>query len=253
MFKAIIIDDEKNLRERFMRFFPWDRFGFEVIATAKNGFEGLKLIEDLSPDLVFTDIKMPKMDGIQLASKVHTYFPETKVVILSAYSDFDYAQSAIKYNVKGYLVKPLLKEDFIALMSKLQSDGIFETGKLNNQHSDQTEKTRSNTENEYIRFAKKYIQENFNQPITIKDITDQLFIHSAYFSKLFNEQMGIGFSSYLNIVRIEKAKDLIKYSGYQLKDISGQVGFSSHSYFNKVFKEVVGMTPLKFKRGLNDV
>lgn len=249
MFKAIIIDDEKNLRERFMRFFPWEQFDFEVIATAKNGFEGLKLIEDLSPDLVFTDIKMPKMDGIQLASKVNTFFPQTRVVILSAYSDFDYAQSAIKYNVKGYLVKPLLKEDFITLMSTLQSAGTFNK-KKGHDNLVTKEIPVSDNDNEYIKFAKRYIQENYDQPITIKDITNQLYIHNAYFSKLFNEHMGIGFCNYLNIVRVERAKDLLKYSDYQLKDISCKVGFSSHSYFNKVFKEVVGLTPLKFKRGL---
>jgi len=122
MYKIIIVDDEKNIRDRLAHFFPWGEVGFEVVGTAENGVHALELIKQECPHAVLTDVLMPEMTGLELAAEVNTSYPETKVVILSAYDDFKYAQDAIKFGVKGYLLKPLMKSDFFNVFRKLAEE-----------------------------------------------------------------------------------------------------------------------------------
>ncbi len=255
MYKSIIVDDEKNIRERLSQFFPWGDYNYQVVGTAKDGRSAISLVEEHSPHLIFTDIKMPKMDGLQLIENLSLYFPEVEVVILSAYDDFELAQKAIGFNVQGYLLKPIMKNDFKEIMDKITKDDKSKLNRINEQRDvnffKKDVKSDNNIfseENEYIIYAKKYINEHYKEQISIKNIADKLFIHEAYFSKLFNEQVGEGVSSYLNGVRIEKAKNLLRYSDDQLKHVSSKVGFSTQSYFNKVFKQLVGVSPLVFRK-----
>ncbi|GAA0365828.1 response regulator [Alkalibacterium iburiense] len=254
MYKCIIVDDEKNIRERLAQLFPWDDYSYEVVGTAPDGLVALELAEEHKPDLVFTDIKMPNMDGLQLIEKLNRFFPETEVVILSAHSDFELAQKAIGYNVKGYLLKPIMKNDFRDIMEKIVNKEKKETiDKDNTEFSKSAPSVNpklesSVKENEYITFAKNYVYAHYHENISIKTIANELFIHESYFSTLFNEQVGESFTSFVNEVRIEKAKSLLKYSDYQLKDIASKVGFSTPSYFNKVFKQIVGESPSSFRK-----
>ncbi|GHH97846.1 response regulator [Neobacillus kokaensis] len=119
MYKIIIVDDEKNIRDRLAQFFPWTEVGFKVAGTAENGTEALELIKQERPHAVLTDVLMPEMTGLELAKEAGKAFPDIKMVILSAYDDFKYAQDAIQYGVKGYLLKPLMKNDFYDCFTKL--------------------------------------------------------------------------------------------------------------------------------------
>jgi two-component system, response regulator YesN len=122
VYKIIIVDDEKNIRDRLAHFFPWREVGFEVAGTAENGVEALELIKQERPHAVLTDVLMPEMTGLELAAEIKTSYPEIKVVILSAYDDFKYAQDAIRFGVKGYLLKPLMKNDFFNVFTKLAEE-----------------------------------------------------------------------------------------------------------------------------------
>lgn len=119
LYKIIVVDDEKSIRERLTHFLPWSDVGFAVVGTAENGREALKLIDKEQPTVVLTDVRMPDMTGLELAKQLKESQPKIKVVILSAYDDFKYAQDAIQYGVKGYLLKPLTKSDFSEFFTKL--------------------------------------------------------------------------------------------------------------------------------------
>ncbi len=122
LYKVIVVDDEKSIRERLTRYFPWSDVGFEVVGAAENGREALVLIEQEHPDVVLTDVLMPEMTGLELAKEIKISYPDIKVIILSAYDDFKYAQDAIQYGVKGYMLKPLNKEDFYDVFNKLMGE-----------------------------------------------------------------------------------------------------------------------------------
>lgn len=107
MIKVIIVDDSVVELNGLIKCVDWKEIGLEIIGTAMHGVEALELINDLSPDIVISDIRMPVMDGIELAEQIHNRFGHTRVVFLSAYEDFGYAKKGIELGVDDYIMKPV--------------------------------------------------------------------------------------------------------------------------------------------------
>ncbi|MDF2669813.1 MAG: response regulator [Paenibacillus sp.] len=111
MRRLLIVDDESNVCERMMGLLPWSDYGVDVAGVAHNGEQAWAFIQAGGIDIVLTDIRMPVMDGLTLAGRIRADEPHIKVVMMSAYNDFTYAQEAIRYGVKGYLLKPVIREE----------------------------------------------------------------------------------------------------------------------------------------------
>lgn len=120
MFKAFLVEDEIVVREGIRKNINWEQYGFSYAGDAPDGELALPLIRQIRPDLLITDIKMPFMDGLSLSELVRKELPETKIVIISGYDDFSYAQRAIRMGVEQYLLKPIIKEKMVDLLISLQ-------------------------------------------------------------------------------------------------------------------------------------
>lgn len=107
MHKLVIIDDEVLIAEGLARSVPWEEVGCKVVGTATDGEEGWALIERLEPDIVISDIVMPRMDGLKLARRLAESYPETRLILISAYRDFSFAQQAIRFSAVDYVLKPI--------------------------------------------------------------------------------------------------------------------------------------------------
>lgn len=116
--KIMIVDDEKLVINDLMGMVDWQALGFEIVAIAHNGKQALAKFDELNPDVVITDIKMPFMDGISLIKNIRSRNANTIILILSAYGDFEYAKQAINYDITDYLLKEEINQDVIA--SKLK-------------------------------------------------------------------------------------------------------------------------------------
>lgn len=119
MIKLVIVDDEKMIREGLASTMPWSDMGVEVVGTAGNGQAALEIIKDKKPHIVLTDIRMPKMDGLQLLKAISEENLKIKVVMLSGYDEFSYAQQAIKYGASDYVLKPINAEELQKLVRRL--------------------------------------------------------------------------------------------------------------------------------------
>ena len=106
MYSVILVDDEALILKGLSTVIPWREMGCEVVGTATNGRTGLDLIRKLKPDILFTDIRMPNMDGLTMLAALGSEFPRMQTVVLTAYRDFDYARQAITLGVCRYLLKP---------------------------------------------------------------------------------------------------------------------------------------------------
>lgn len=106
-YTVLVVDDEQEQRRALVEKVQWDAAGFEVVGEAENGVEALDLVETLEPDLILTDIRMPMISGLELAARVRQMRPATQIVILSGYDSFEYARTAIEYNIIRYLLKPI--------------------------------------------------------------------------------------------------------------------------------------------------
>ncbi len=119
MFKVIIADDEARLCRLVQMLADWQALDMEVVGTASNGFEALALIETLSPDILITDIRMPGCDGLELIQRARQLSADLEIVVISGYAQFEYAQTAIRQGVSGYLLKPIKKEALMATLSEI--------------------------------------------------------------------------------------------------------------------------------------
>lgn len=119
MYKIILVDDERPTLDMLENYIDWEKMSCCIVATAHNGQNALSKIEALQPDIVFTDVKMPVMDGIELCQRVHTRFPEIQIVFLSGYNEFEYACAALQYGACGYLLKPIDQDELTEIMKKV--------------------------------------------------------------------------------------------------------------------------------------
>ncbi|MDF2921856.1 MAG: response regulator [Paenibacillaceae bacterium] len=113
MIKVVLVDDEDVIIEGLKIMIPWESLGMEVAGEAYDGEEALEVMERIKPDIVITDIRMPVLNGLDMIDRVKGLLPLAAVVILSGYSDFDYAQQAIEKGANCYLLKPVGKEELI--------------------------------------------------------------------------------------------------------------------------------------------
>lgn len=120
MIKVVLADDEKRFRQYMEKVLDWEALGFRICGIASNGQQVLDLLEQVKPDIALLDINMPKLDGIVLTEKLRQLSPDTYVVFITGYSEFEYARKAVKLGVSEYLLKPFSKEELGKVMLKLK-------------------------------------------------------------------------------------------------------------------------------------
>ena len=120
MYRALIVDDEDIIKIGLKTIIDWEQLGFEIVGTAEDGLEAIKMVEELSPDLIITDIIMPRMDGIELMEELKKRGFAGKIIVLSNYGEVDYVKRAMKLGAEDYILKVAYsKEEFAALLKKM--------------------------------------------------------------------------------------------------------------------------------------
>ncbi|SFM21217.1 two-component system, response regulator YesN [Gracilibacillus orientalis] len=122
MYKVLLVDDERMILEGIAKIVDWEKHEVELIDKAMNGLEALECIANNCPDIVITDITMPGLDGIGLVSKAKEEYPDIKWIFLSGYSEFEYAQKAIRFGVKHYLLKPCNEEKIAEALDEVVTE-----------------------------------------------------------------------------------------------------------------------------------
>ena len=120
MYTVIVAEDEERIRRGIVKNVKWESAGFRVIGEAENGADALEMVEQLEPDLLITDIRMPFINGIELARQIREVRPAVQIMFLSGYDDFSYAQEAIQYNIISYLLKPISAEELEKELNKVR-------------------------------------------------------------------------------------------------------------------------------------
>ena len=134
MYNLILVDDEEDVREGLLQEIDWESYGFQVVERAENGKEAMEQIEKVMPDIVVTDIHMPFMNGLQLAEWVRKTYPSIKIIILTGYDEFEYAQKAIKLHIDEYVLKPFSASDLMEALTKVKQQmdkELFDMQNLN--------------------------------------------------------------------------------------------------------------------------
>ena len=156
-FSIILVDDEQQILFGMKKGIDWEELGFEVVGTAQNGKEALELIEDHHPDLVISDIKMPFMDGLELAKAIHDTYMNTKIILFSGWDDFEYARMAISYGVSEYIMKPINYDEMKKLLANMHQE-------LEKEYDEKVNRVR--LENVYAASLPLFRQQFFSQLVT---------------------------------------------------------------------------------------
>ena len=378
-FKLLLVDDEKPIRKKLINNTDWKAEGYQIFAAA-NGEEALKIIMEKGIDILVTDIQMPKLSGMNLIEKAKRNGSHLKVIVISGYAEFEYAQKSIRFGVNDYLLKPFrskkllevvnkAKEELIKekdneqrlavlrgeissyinenkldtiynwliddqffqhqslIMERIDLDAVLKRGSkediletvnkiieelkavnlnkeklfvvLNNlilesfkiikdldyEAEDLMEiidKERIENLNyeqikeieiilkefllrlhdlisfnpgeknaEIISEMKAYIAENYQDGITLSELARKFNLSAGHLSNLFHEESGESFSDYLNMIRLNKAKELLKTTDDKIYQIADQLGFNDAYYFSSWFKKLVGASPTTYRDNIN--
>ena len=122
--KVIIVDDEKKICQLIQFLVDWEKMGLEVAGVAYNGIDALRLVEELEPAIIITDIKMPGCDGLELIQQVQQRKQDIHFIIISGYQDFEYARKAIRYGVRDYLSKPVQKDELEETLQRVAAERL---------------------------------------------------------------------------------------------------------------------------------
>lgn len=244
--KILIAEDEDIIRKGVAKYLKLhtDRFG--IIYEADNGQDAFDIIVKHQPDIVLLDIQMPKMDGITVMQKTAKLNQNSLFVILSGYDEFKYAQQALHYGAREYLLKPVRASDILACLNKLADKYI-----------DTEEKTIEENESEesvpFVKEAKEYVEEHYTENLTVKEVANIIGISSGYLSTMFNQSMGQSFVDYLNQLKINHACAYLEQNYLKVYEIAYKVGFQDEKYFTKVFKKIKGITPKEYRNNYGKV
>lgn len=235
--KILIIDDEPKIRNGLSNLLA-RREGWEVAGAYENAADALKYLAVNQVDVMITDIKMPEISGLELIARIRERDKKTAIIILSGYSNFQFAQRAIELGVSRYLTKPTNPRELICVLEETEK-------KLGGKQ--EKEKDSGKIPNLFVQKAADYIKLNYSEKISIKEIADQLYLSPNYLSELFKKHTGKTISEYLTDYRLEKACQLLDHAEYRVGDVSGMVGIHDGRYFSNMFKKKYGMTPTEYR------
>lgn len=246
MYKVVLVDDEPIIVEGLSRSVEWDKWNCRVAATAHDGLEGRKVIEEVNPDIVFMDICMPEMNGLAMIAAINSQFPNLEVSVLTGFRDFEYAREAIRLGVTRFLLKPSnmaeLEEAISVMCENLKRKGI------NGDTEDEPEERQERASSSFIvKNALTYIEENYTQKLTLGEVAEKTYVSQWHLSKLLNRHTGQSFSDILNHVRVEHAKELLKEPSLRIGDVAEQVGFLDLAHFSRVFKKQEGISANEYR------
>lgn len=254
MYKVVIIDDEPIIVRGLKKAVKWEDLDCLVVGTAGDGVEGLEVIRREKPDILISDISMPKMDGLSMIAALKSEFPDMEVTILTGFRDFDYAQEAIRLGVCRFLLKPSkmeeLDEALFAMLANLKNSPSVVKRLLEgrDEAAEENEEVLDSAASSFIvKNALAYIEKNYKERLKLADVADNVYVSQWHLSKLLNKYTGQNFSEILNNVRMEQAKRLLTNPSLRIGDIAEEVGFLDMAHFSRVFKKQVGISANEYR------
>lgn len=221
MIRAVICDDEKAALNIIRHFIEAEMLPIEIVGTAENGMEAWSLIQRENPDLVFMDIHMPYMNGFEIIQKIK----ETKVIIITAYDSFEYAQKALRLGAVDIILKPIEFEQLHQAIARAVGWNF--------------------TSNEMVNKILAYIYEHYDEKIDLDTLSKMTFCSESHISRLFKKHTGMTVVSFIHKVRIEKSVQMLA-EGYSVKEAAERAGYQNLNNYYKYFKQYTGMTPAAY-------
>lgn len=242
MLKVLVVEDEELIRKGIVLAIDWASLDCVVVGQAANGEEGLEQAEKCHPGLIITDLKMPKMDGLEMIAQLRARGNDAFVIILTAYDSFAYAQQALRLGAVDFLLKPFHDGDLENAVARLEK-------KLNPPKPEiRLQDVRPGAKSRYVQAAMEYISENCGDSgLSIAQIAAELGLSEGHLSHLFKKETGITVGSFLTRCRIQKAMTLLKQGKLKVYEVADRCGYRDITYFSGTFKKLTGLSPSEYQ------
>lgn len=247
MIKVLVVEDEAMARKGIIETLNWNAMQCTVIAEASNGKQGIDLTRELKPDLVITDVRMPYMDGVSMIKQLREEGSESYFILLSAHSDFSYAQSAMRAGAIDYLLKPLKNDELEQTIQRVFYPEKEDKKKMDEVPMQLQFHPNENIENKYVNQAIHFIRTHYCEEISISTVANYLKISEGYLSRVFKKETNYTFTNYLSFYRIVIACSLLRDCRLKVYEVTDKVGYSDTAYFSTLFKKLMGVSPSEYQ------
>lgn len=242
MYKLLIADDEKNILDGLSRVIETYDLNIDIVFKATDG----KMVIDNFTndiDIVLIDINMPYLNGLECIQKIKELKKDVKIIIISSYDDFKYAQKAIEYRVDAYILKPIDEDHLYDLLCECIKN-IDKKRPM----------TNTNTIKSLSRQIVRYIDDNFNDPkLSSLMIEDKFNISRSYLFRIMKNITDKSLNEYITMIRIYKAIEYLHQDDdISLKEIASNCGYTDALYFSRVFKKQTGHSPSEYRKMIKD-
>lgn len=249
MLRVVVVEDEELVRRGIVMTVDWASVDCAVVGEAENGEQGLEVIKKCIPDIIITDVKMPKLDGISMIERLRAEGNDAYVIILTAYSDFSYAQSAVKLGAVDYLLKPFRDGELEAVIERIQRRERENSRQYDPKVCVLNIPDYVKEKSKYVAEALLYISEHYNDPdISVGAIAYSLGLSESHLSHIFKKETSYTVAGYLTSYRIHMAMQLLRDCRVKVYEVAEKVGYRDVTYFSSAFKKATGVSPSDFQR-----
>lgn len=250
MLRILIVDDEALVRRGIVMETDWDSIDCTVVGEAANGNEGIEAVHRCHPDIIVCDIRMSGMDGIEMLTHLRNEGNMVPVIFLTAYSDFEYTQRAIRLSAADYILKPYedgeLEKTIRRIKTKIRSEG----SKTDNESEMLllSDSVRKGDKSAYVTEAIDYIREHYDDPdLNIRMIAEDIGLSEGHLSHVFKKETDYTVNDYLTRYRIQSAMKLLTNCRFKVYEIAEKVGYRDIAYFSTTFKKLTGVNPSEYQ------
>ncbi|MCF0129572.1 MAG: response regulator [Pseudobutyrivibrio sp.] len=246
-FNILLTDDEELALLGLEEGVDWEMLNVDKVYKCHSRDSSIRMIQNHPIDIVITDIEMPNGNGIELIRWVKENAPDVKAVFYTGHADFTYAQEALRLGVEDYLLKPVPYDELEKIILAIENKILAAEKKVD--LSELVEDIDDSQSEAIVDSVKKIIAENLSVGnLQREELASMVHVSAGYLGRIFKKETGMSISDYILSKRIIVAKQLLKKTNLSITDVSARVGISYSSYFTKVFKEQVGMTPQEYRQ-----
>ena len=238
MHRVYFVEDNPLILESFMSRPVFLECGFINVGHSVNPVEALKAIKDTNPDVVFTDLKMPGLNGIELMDKLKLGGYDGEFVVISAYSDYSEVRRFFNMDGFDYLVKPVSENELQALLVKLSDRLTAKKADVN---------PARGTPSPELNKITAHLRAHISDRHTLESIGSKFNLKPNFICNLFSRFLGTTFISYLTNIRMEEAALLLRISQKPVKEVAIICGYPNYFYFCRVFREAYACTPTMYR------
>ncbi len=243
MYKIITADDEVWVLVGLKKLIERTGLPFRITGEANNGLSAYEQVVAQRPDILISDIRMPGLNGLELMKRLNEDAICPKVIFISGFAEFSYAQAAVSLGAFDYLLKPIEQDAIKAILerflSQQETPNSPSPGSLDQMPIDDPRIKRIVDE----------INRSYREELSLGSLAERYSLSIGYLSSLIKKELGHSFSEYITSKRIQEAKKLLMDESLSIDAIAEMVGYKDYFYFTKVFKSYSGISPSKYRKG----